>query len=168
AARPRRDGGDLQVAALRQRPGVGARARGAVGARPAEEERAQAAGADRGDAAAAARAAAGGNQLRRAVLRFRSGEAMVVGVIDVGANTVRLPVSRGKESLLGERVMLRLGEAIERSGRIPDEKLDETAEVVARFAAAARRYGVQRFEVLVTSPGRQAAHRAEPGAPPPP
>jgi exopolyphosphatase / guanosine-5'-triphosphate,3'-diphosphate pyrophosphatase len=86
---------------------------------------------------------------------------MVVGVIDVGANTVRLQVSRGKESLLGERVMLRLGEAIERSGRIPDEKLDETADVVARFAAEARRYGVQRFEVLVTSPGRQAENGAE-------
>jgi exopolyphosphatase/guanosine-5'-triphosphate,3'-diphosphate pyrophosphatase len=86
---------------------------------------------------------------------------MVVGVVDVGANTVRLQVSRGQESVLGERAMLRLGEAIERSGRIPDEKLDEAAAVVARFAAEARRLGVQRFEVLVTSPGRQAANGAE-------
>jgi exopolyphosphatase / guanosine-5'-triphosphate,3'-diphosphate pyrophosphatase len=86
---------------------------------------------------------------------------MIVGVVDVGANTVRLQVSRGKESVLGERAMLRLGEAIERWGRIPDEKLDEAAAVVARFAAEARRLGVQRFEVLVTSPGRQAANGAE-------
>ena len=86
---------------------------------------------------------------------------MVVGVVDVGANTVRVQVSRGKESLLGERAMLRLGEAIERAGRIPDEKLDEAAAVVAKFAAEARRLGVQRFEVLVTSPGRQAANGAE-------
>jgi exopolyphosphatase/guanosine-5'-triphosphate,3'-diphosphate pyrophosphatase len=86
---------------------------------------------------------------------------MVVGVVDVGANTVRLQVSRGTESLVREKAMLRLGEAIERWGRIPDEKLDETAAVVARFATEARRHGVQRFEVLVTSPGRQAANGAE-------
>jgi exopolyphosphatase/guanosine-5'-triphosphate,3'-diphosphate pyrophosphatase len=86
---------------------------------------------------------------------------MVVGVVDVGANTVRLQVSRDNESVLGERAMLRLGEAIERSGRIPDEKLDEAAAVVAKFAAEARRLGVQRFEVLVTSPGRQAVNGAE-------
>jgi exopolyphosphatase/guanosine-5'-triphosphate,3'-diphosphate pyrophosphatase len=86
---------------------------------------------------------------------------MVEGVVDVGANTVRLQVSRDNESVLGERAMLRLGEAIERSGRIPDEKLDEAAAVVAKFAAEARRLRVQRFEVLVTSPGRQAANGAE-------
>jgi exopolyphosphatase/guanosine-5'-triphosphate,3'-diphosphate pyrophosphatase len=86
---------------------------------------------------------------------------MVVGVVDVGANTVRLQVSRGKEILVREKAMLRLGEAIERWGRIPDEKLDETAAVVARFAAEAHRHGVQRLEVLVTSPGRQAANGEE-------
>jgi exopolyphosphatase/guanosine-5'-triphosphate,3'-diphosphate pyrophosphatase len=86
---------------------------------------------------------------------------MVVGVVDVGANTVRLEVSRGKDSVVRDKAMLRLGEAIERCGRIPDDKLDETAAVVARFAIQARRHGVQRFEVLVTSPGRQAANGAE-------
>jgi len=85
----------------------------------------------------------------------------VIGVVDVGANTVRLQVSSGSECLLREKAMLRLGEAIERWGRIPDEKLEETADVVARFATEARRHGVQRFEVLVTSPGRQAANGAE-------
>jgi exopolyphosphatase / guanosine-5'-triphosphate,3'-diphosphate pyrophosphatase len=86
---------------------------------------------------------------------------VVIGVVDVGANTVRLQVSGGKESFVREKAMLRLGEAIERWGRIPDDKLEETASAVARFATEARRHGVQRFEVLVTSPGRQAANGAQ-------
>jgi exopolyphosphatase/guanosine-5'-triphosphate,3'-diphosphate pyrophosphatase len=86
---------------------------------------------------------------------------MLVGVVDVGANTVRLQISRGRESVDRAKVMLRLGEMIERFGRIPDHKLDETAAVVAGFADEARRFGVQRFEVLVTSPGRQAANGGE-------
>jgi exopolyphosphatase/guanosine-5'-triphosphate,3'-diphosphate pyrophosphatase len=83
---------------------------------------------------------------------------MLVGVVDVGANTVRLQVSRGKTSVHSAKAMLRLGESVERFGRLPDEKLDETAAVVADFAGQARRLGVQRLEVLVTSPGRQAAN----------
>lgn len=87
---------------------------------------------------------------------LRHHAAMVVGVVDVGANTVRLQVSRGDVSVYRAKAMLRLGEPIERLGRLPAEKLDEAAAVVAGFAADARRLGAQRLEVLVTSPGRQA------------
>jgi exopolyphosphatase / guanosine-5'-triphosphate,3'-diphosphate pyrophosphatase len=86
---------------------------------------------------------------------------MLVGVVDVGANTVRLQISQGRTSVHRDKAMLRLGESIERLGRIPDEKLDETAVVVRRYAEKARRLGVQRLEVLVTSPGRQAANGRE-------
>jgi exopolyphosphatase / guanosine-5'-triphosphate,3'-diphosphate pyrophosphatase len=92
---------------------------------------------------------------------FRHHAAMLVGVVDVGANTVRLEVSRGKTSVLRAKATLRLGESIERFGRVPSQKLDETALVVARFAREAHRLGVERFEVLVTSPGRQAANGEE-------
>jgi len=87
--------------------------------------------------------------------------AMPVGVIDVGANTVRLNVSDDGEELYREKVMVRLGEAIERSGSIPAAKLDETAALIERFVAHARGLGVERLEVLVTSPGRQAANGGE-------
>ena len=86
---------------------------------------------------------------------------MVVGVVDVGANTVRLQISRGRESVHRAKVMLRLGEAIEQFGRLPEPKVEETATVVAGYAEDARRYGVQRFEVLVTSPGRHAGNGAD-------
>ena len=84
-----------------------------------------------------------------------------MGVIDVGANTVRLQVSRGKLNVHRSKAMLRLGESIEEYDRLPEDKLDETAAVVGRFADEARRHGVRRLEVLVTSPGRQAANGDE-------
>jgi exopolyphosphatase / guanosine-5'-triphosphate,3'-diphosphate pyrophosphatase len=92
---------------------------------------------------------------------LRQHGAMLVGVIDVGANTVRLQVSRGTTSVHRSKAMLRLGESIERHGALPEEKLDEAAAVVRRFADEARRRGARRLEVLVTSPGRQAANGAE-------
>jgi exopolyphosphatase/guanosine-5'-triphosphate,3'-diphosphate pyrophosphatase len=85
---------------------------------------------------------------------------MPVGVVDVGSNTVRLVVSRGGQPIRSERAMLRLGADIEAHGVIPAEKLALTANVVARFADLARAEGVDRLEVLITSPGRQAANGA--------
>jgi exopolyphosphatase/guanosine-5'-triphosphate,3'-diphosphate pyrophosphatase len=80
----------------------------------------------------------------------------VVGVIDVGSNTVRLLVTRGRREVVSERAMLRLGAAVEQFGRIPAEKLAETAAIVDQFARDARAAGATTLEVLITSPGRQA------------
>ena len=84
-----------------------------------------------------------------------------VGVIDVGSNTVRLLVVRGGRPVLSEREMLRLGADVERDGRISDQKLAQAAEVVAGYAEDARSAGVEELEVLITSPGRQAANGDE-------
>src|SRR6516164_759233 len=87
--------------------------------------------------------------------------SMPVGVIDVGANTVRLNVSDDGEEVHREKVMVRLGDAIERTGSVPAAKLDETAALIERFVDDARELGVQRLEILVTSPGRQALNGRE-------
>ena len=84
-----------------------------------------------------------------------------VGVVDVGSNTVRLLVSENGRTLLSERAMLRLGADIERHGAIPEEKLAQTASVVAGLVADARSAGVEAIEILIASPGRQAANGAE-------
>jgi exopolyphosphatase/guanosine-5'-triphosphate,3'-diphosphate pyrophosphatase len=86
---------------------------------------------------------------------------MPVGVVDVGSNTVRLLVSHEGRSVLTRRAMLRLGAEVERHGSIGEEKLAEVSGTVGSFVAAARSIGVDRIEVLVTSPGRQAANADE-------
>ena len=80
------------------------------------------------------------------------------GVVDVGSNTVRLLVAAHGKPVLSLRETLGLGEVVERSGRISEAKLVETARHVARFVDAARDAGANVVEVLITSPGRQAAN----------
>jgi len=91
----------------------------------------------------------------------RHHEAMPIGVVDVGSNTVRLLVEVSGRPVLSERELLRLGDDVERTGRISEEKLDLLAELVTGYAKDARAAGVLELEILITSPGRQAANGNE-------
>jgi exopolyphosphatase / guanosine-5'-triphosphate,3'-diphosphate pyrophosphatase len=88
-----------------------------------------------------------------------------VGIVDVGANTVRLLVAaRDGERLVAvreERVQLGLGEQIERTGRLSEDKLEEAAATAATRVRRARKLRCAAVEVLVTSPGRQAENGRE-------
>jgi exopolyphosphatase / guanosine-5'-triphosphate,3'-diphosphate pyrophosphatase len=88
-----------------------------------------------------------------------------VGIVDVGANTVRLLVAADDGDRLvavrEERVQLGLGEEIERTGRISDDKLEQAALAAAARVRRARKLRATATEVLVTSPGRQAANGRE-------
>jgi exopolyphosphatase / guanosine-5'-triphosphate,3'-diphosphate pyrophosphatase len=88
-----------------------------------------------------------------------------VGIVDVGANTVRLLVAaKDGDSLVSvreERVQLGLGEQIERTGAISEEKLEEAALAAATRVRRARKLRCAAIEVLVTSPGRQAKNGDE-------
>jgi len=88
-----------------------------------------------------------------------------VGIVDVGANTVRLLVAaRDDDQVVAvreERVQLGLGEEIERTGSISEDKLEETALTAATRVRRARKLHCAAVEVLVTSPGRQAANGRE-------
>lgn len=88
-----------------------------------------------------------------------------VGIVDVGANTVRLLVAAKDGdrlvSVREERVQLGLGEQIERAGAISEEKLEEAAITAASRVRRARKLRCAAIEVLVTSPGRQAKNGDE-------
>jgi exopolyphosphatase/guanosine-5'-triphosphate,3'-diphosphate pyrophosphatase len=91
--------------------------------------------------------------------------AMRVGVIDVGANTMRLLVVSGGpdglEVVHRERVHLGLGESIERCGVIPSDRLTAARRAAREQAASARGLDCARLEIVVTSPGRQADNAEE-------
>ena len=81
--------------------------------------------------------------------------AVRVGIVDVGANTLRLLVAAREDgrlvALREQRVQLGLGE----------EKLAEATAVARAHVRRARKLGCDRIDVLVTSPGRQARNGDE-------
>jgi exopolyphosphatase/guanosine-5'-triphosphate,3'-diphosphate pyrophosphatase len=83
--------------------------------------------------------------------------------IDVGSNTTRLlvadTVADGIQDVLNERVFTLIGRSVGDSGRIPPEKLEETAAVVADQAERARSLGADRIRVVATAAIR-CAHNA--------
>ncbi len=85
---------------------------------------------------------------------------MRVGVLDVGANTLRLLVAERDATGLAvvhrERVHLGLGEFIEETGVIPADRIEAAGRAAREQAASAWRLDCSRVEVVVTSPGRQA------------
>jgi exopolyphosphatase / guanosine-5'-triphosphate,3'-diphosphate pyrophosphatase len=86
-------------------------------------------------------------------------------VIDVGSNTIRLLVAQARgdtlDLALNERVRVGLGEDIERDGRIGPERLAAAANAVRRLSRLAQKEGAASIDVVVTSPGRQAANADE-------
>src|SRR5262245_33490395 len=90
---------------------------------------------------------------------------VIVGIIDVGSNSMRLLVAKvaqgSVKELERERVYLRLGDDAYRLGRISPGKLGQTRDVAERFARVARKAGSERLETVVTAPGRQAENGDE-------
>src|SRR3954447_10818616 len=93
--------------------------------------------------------------------------AMRVGIVDVGANTLRLLVAdadrEGNVDVVREqKCQLGLGEEIEANGgRIGAGKLAEAAATAGMHVRRARKLNVDAVQILVTSPGRQASNGDE-------
>jgi exopolyphosphatase / guanosine-5'-triphosphate,3'-diphosphate pyrophosphatase len=90
---------------------------------------------------------------------------MHVAAIDVGSNTVRLLVATldggSVKPVHQERTAVGLAREIERTGRIPGEKIAHAARVARRYARDAAKVGAVTTEVLVTAPARQSANGDE-------
>jgi len=90
---------------------------------------------------------------------------MLVGVIDVGGNSLRLLVAQvGADRVRAvhdERSRLRLAADVERYGYVSQEKLERTARLAGRYARRARKLGVHSLSTVVTSPARQSTNGDE-------
>jgi hypothetical protein len=79
--------------------------------------------------------------------------------IDVGSNTTRLLVADtvpgGLQDVLNERAFTLIGRSLGDARRIPSEKLEETAAVVAAQAERARELGADRIRAVATAARRR-------------
>ena len=89
----------------------------------------------------------------------------MVGVIDIGSNSLRLViydrVSRSPMVLFNEKVMCALGRGLNSSGRLNPEGVVLARDNIERFVALARGLGVARLDILATAAVRDASDGAE-------
>jgi exopolyphosphatase/guanosine-5'-triphosphate,3'-diphosphate pyrophosphatase len=84
---------------------------------------------------------------------------MRVGAIDCGTNSVRLLVRDGERELHREMRIVRLGQGVDRTGRLAPEALDRTRAALAAYAEVIAELDVDRVRMIATSATRDAANR---------
>jgi exopolyphosphatase/guanosine-5'-triphosphate,3'-diphosphate pyrophosphatase len=84
----------------------------------------------------------------------------MVGVIDIGSNSLRLVLydglSRAPKVLFNEKVMCALGRGLNVTGRLNAEGVVLARDNIERFVMLSRQLGVARLDVLATSAVRDA------------
>ncbi|HEY5814954.1 MAG TPA: hypothetical protein VIS95_01280 [Solirubrobacterales bacterium] len=87
---------------------------------------------------------------------------MLCAAIDIGSNTTRLlvaePVDGQLKKTMEQRAYTRINKAIRDSGKIPDEKAAEVAEVVATQVRLARELGAETIRAVATAAIREASN----------
>jgi hypothetical protein len=93
--------------------------------------------------------------------------ARKVTAVDLGTNTIRLLVARfaagaaEPTDLARDMVITRIGEEVDRTGRIAPEALRRTLDVLERYCRRARALGAERIHLAATSAVRDASNRDE-------
>lgn len=79
-----------------------------------------------------------------------------VAAIDCGTNTIKMMIAELPEVLVREARMVRLGQGVDRTGRLADEALDRTFAAIDEFAALIREHDVDKVRFCATSATRDA------------
>lgn len=85
--------------------------------------------------------------------------AVRVAAIDCGTNSVRLLVRDGAQDLHREMRIVRLGQGVDRTGRLAPEALERTRAALAEYAQIIGRLEVARTRMIATSATRDAGNR---------
>jgi exopolyphosphatase/guanosine-5'-triphosphate,3'-diphosphate pyrophosphatase len=100
-------------------------------------------------------------------VRARRGVAGVTrtAAIDCGTNSIRLLVADVADGaltdVLREMRIVRLGQGVDRTGRLAPEALARTGAALGEYAAAIRAHRAERVRMVATSATRDAANRDE-------
>src|SRR5689334_13518382 len=89
-----------------------------------------------------------------------------IAVADLGTNSTRLLIARpapdgGLEQLTRKTTVTRLGEGVDKSGRLGDAAMDRVHAALADYAALADEHGAERRIAVATSAVRDAANGEE-------
>lgn len=90
---------------------------------------------------------------------------MRVGAIDCGTNSIRLliaDVADGELIYVDRRTtIVRLGQGIDKSGRIADEAMDRTLKATREYAEACARHNCEKVRFVATSASRDAKNAGD-------
>jgi exopolyphosphatase / guanosine-5'-triphosphate,3'-diphosphate pyrophosphatase len=84
---------------------------------------------------------------------------MLVGVIDVGTNSVRLLVTDGKRDRERDLNITRLGQGVDAARVLSDEAMERTVAAIGHYVSRAVAHDVERLRIIATSAVRDAANR---------
>jgi exopolyphosphatase/guanosine-5'-triphosphate,3'-diphosphate pyrophosphatase len=88
-----------------------------------------------------------------------------VAAVDCGTNSIRLLVAdvdgTAKVDVHREMRVVRLGQGVDRTGRIAPEALERTRTALVDYAATCRELGVERTRMVATSATRDASNRED-------
>src|ERR1700710_181331 len=95
------------------------------------------------------------------------GDVTRVAAIDCGTNSIRLlvadidPVAGTLVDLDRRMEVVRLGQGVDRTGRLPPQALKRTLAATVRFAGAIDAFGAEAVRFVATSATRDAQNRGE-------
>ena len=81
-----------------------------------------------------------------------------VAAIDCGTNTIKLLIGDLPEVAVRETRMVRLGQDVDRTGRLADEALGRAFSAIDEYAALVGAHGAERIRFCATSATRDAAN----------
>lgn len=86
---------------------------------------------------------------------------MRVAAIDCGTNTVKLLIGDLPDVAVRETRMVRLGQDVDRTGRLADDALERAFAAIDEYAALVAAHDVERIRFCATSATRDAANAQE-------
>ncbi len=86
---------------------------------------------------------------------------MRIAAIDVGTNTALLTITDGDRAIEERAEIVRLGEGLDRSGRLKDEAIARTVAMVGTYADAIEQHGCDRVLAVTTEAVRKAQNGAD-------